>query len=69
MDEKSNSISISQNLFNKIQSRLKNTDNEFDSVDSYVEYVLTELLDDDTLSYSKDEQIEIEKHLKDMGYI
>jgi len=69
MEEKSNSISISQSLFNKIQTRIKNSDNEFDSVDSYVEYVLTELLEDETPSYSQDEEIEVEKHLKDMGYI
>lgn len=69
MEDVNHSISISHKLFNKIQERLQKSGGEFNSVDSYVEYVLTELLDDEPTSYTKDEEIEVEKHLKDMGYI
>ena len=69
MKEETCSVLISKKLFNKIQERLKNSDNEFSTVDSYIEYVLAELLDDDVSPYTKQEEEEVEKHLKDMGYI
>ena len=67
--EKKN-ISISAKLFNTISERVNSSNNEFSSVDEYVEFILNEVLEDENESvYSKEEEEKIEKHLKDMGYI
>ena len=63
------SISISKKLYEIIQNRLNNSNDEFNSVDDYIEYVLTELLSEETSPYTKEEEEKVEKHLKDMGYI
>ncbi len=63
-------ISISTELFNMISDRIKNSDNEFQSVDEYVEYVLKEVLrPNESKSYSQEEEDKIRKQLKEMGYI
>jgi hypothetical protein len=67
--EPKQSISISKKLFEVIKKRLDNSINEFNSVDDYVEYVLKELLSDDSSPYTEEEEQKVEKHLKDMGYI
>lgn len=69
MEEKNN-ILISQKLFELIQNRVNESHNEFESVNDYVEYVLSELLGGEESSpYTKEEEEKVEKHLKDMGYI
>ena len=63
------SVSLSTELYNTILKRVENS-NEFSTVDEYVSYVLTEILKDEpSQNYSKEEEEEIKKHLKDMGYI
>lgn len=63
------SVSLSTKLYNTILKRVENS-NEFSTVDDYVSYVLTEILKNELhQNYSKEEEEEIKKHLKDMGYI
>lgn len=63
------SVSLSTKLYNTILKRVGNSD-EFSTVDDYVSYVLTEILKNESeQNYSKEEEEEIEKHLKDLGYI
>jgi len=63
------SVSLSTELYNTILKRVENS-NEFSTVDDYVSYVLTEILKNEPhQNYSKEEEEEIKKHLKDMGYI
>ena len=70
MNHDRKAISISSKLFDIISERVKNSSNEFATVDEYVDYVLTEILEDKKSSpYTEDEEKKIEKHLKDMGYI
>lgn len=68
MNHDRKAISISSKLFDIISERVKNS-SEFATVDEYVDYVLTEILENEKSSYTEDEEKKIEKHLKDMGYI
>ena len=69
-------ISISSKWFDLISERLKNS-KEFESVDEYVDYVLSELFVENPINnseenperYTEEEKAEIEKNLKDLGYI
>ena len=63
-------VNISIKLYNLINNHIQNSNEEFDSIDEYVEYALSQIFDEEINSqYSKDEEVEIKKHLKDMGYI
>lgn len=69
MKSERNTISIDSKFYNLISNRIKTSD-EFSSVDEYVDYVLSELLDTKKQSeYTEEERKEIEKHLKDLGYM
>ena len=64
------SISISAELYNLIVQRIKNSEGEFNTVEEYVNFVLTEILQDEkSQTYTNEEKKEIEKNLKDLGYI
>jgi len=62
-------ISIPKSLYNKVKERIKDT--EFASVSSYVEYVLKELLAEQTPEepLSKEDEEKIKARLKALGYI
>jgi Arc/MetJ-type ribon-helix-helix transcriptional regulator len=63
------SVSLSPKLYNTILNRVENS-SEFSTVDDYVSYVLTEIFKNESeQNYSKEEEAEIEKNLKDLGYI
>ena len=69
MDDK-NTISISSNVFELIKQRVEKSNHEFSTVDEYVEFILKEFLEiNNSKSYTKEEEEEIKKHLKAMGYI
>ena len=62
-------IKISKKLFGIINDRIKNLQTGFSTPDEYIEYVLTELFNDETEEISTDEQNEIDNELRKMGYI
>lgn len=63
------SVSISKNIIELIKQRIEKT-NEFSNVDEYIEFLLKEFFEtDNSKSYTKEEEDEIRKHLKDMGYL
>jgi hypothetical protein len=65
-----NKISISSNMFKVISKRIEKSNQEFSSVDEYVEFILNEIFEENSEKpYNKDEEDEIRKHLQDMGYI
>ena len=60
MSEEKKSISISSKNFTEISQKIKNSDNQFSSVDEYVDYVLNEILfenDKNELSDSEKEKV------------
>lgn len=63
-------ISISSNMFKVISKRIEKSNQEFSSVDEYVEFILNEIFEENSEKpYNKDEEEEIRKHLQAMGYI
>ncbi len=73
-----NTISISSELFNLISQRIKNPQVGFDTVEDYVDFVLRELLLEDSDSQEKnsneeelsqEEANKIREELKKLGYV
>ncbi len=63
-------ISISSNMFKVISKRIEKSNQEFSSVDEYVEFILNEIFEENSEEpYNKDEEEEIRKHLQSMGYL
>jgi len=65
-------ISISTELVNMIKQKIKNPQTGFDSVEDYVNYVLKEILMEDSdieEEVSPEETERIKEELKKMGYI
>ena len=63
-------ISISSKNFTEISQKIKNSDNEFSTVDEYVDYVLNEILfENDKNELSDSEKEKVTEELKKLGYI
>jgi len=62
-------VRIPKDLLEKIAGKIKGT--EFESVESYVLYVLREVLTDEPHSqpYSEEDQERIEARLRSLGYV
>ena len=70
MSEEKKSISISSKNFTEISQKIKNSDNEFSTVDEYVDYVLNEILfENDKNELSDSEKEKVTDELKKLGYI
>ena len=69
------SIRISKDLYDKVQNRVKMSNEEFKSVEDYVTFLLTEVVSEadtqnsDGNAYTKEEEEEIKGRLKNLGYI
>ena len=70
MSKEKKSISISSKNFTEISQKIKNPDNEFSSVDEYVDYILNEILfENDKNKLSDSEKEKVIGELKKLGYI
>jgi hypothetical protein len=69
------SIKISKELYDKVQNRVKLSNEEFKNVEDYVTFLLTEVVSEtdsqvsDDNAYTKEEEEEIKGRLKNLGYI
>ena len=70
------SIKITKELYDKVESRVKMSNEEFKSVEDYVAFLLTEVVSEadsssnsDGNAYTKEEEEEIKGRLKNLGYI
>lgn len=69
------SIKITKELYDKVESRVKMSNEEFKSVEDYVTFLLTEVVSEtdsqttDANAYTKEEEEEIKGRLKNLGYI
>jgi Arc/MetJ-type ribon-helix-helix transcriptional regulator len=65
------SVSLPAPLADKIQKRIEGT--EFDSISSYVTYVLTELLseleEENDYDFSKEDEQRVKDRLRALGYL
>ncbi|HKX81327.1 MAG TPA: hypothetical protein VJL54_03655 [Nitrososphaera sp.] len=68
-------IKISKDLYDKVESRVKSSNDEFKSVEEYINFLITEVVNDsetqstDANAYTKEEEEEIKGRLKNLGYI
>lgn len=65
-------VAIPKDLYQKIQERVNMFEDEFKSVEEYVNFVLSEVVKDDEeqqSTYTKEEEEEIKSRLKSLGYI
>jgi Arc/MetJ-type ribon-helix-helix transcriptional regulator len=65
------SINIARQLVDEIQRRIDQSQGEFQSVEEYVDFVLTEVLKEEESEpvYSPEEEEEIKERLRSLGYI
>ena len=71
MSEKKVTLNISKEITDKIKKRIEGTG--FESVDSYVEYVLKEVLsemdEDKDEELSKEDEEKVKERLRALGYL
>jgi len=68
------SIKISKELYQKVQNRVTMSNDEFKSVEDYITFLLTEVVNEaepqgEANAYTKEEEEEIKGRLKNLGYI
>ena len=66
------SVRISRKLYLEIEKRVKESQGEFRDVREYVEFVLSEVVKEDEKTeapYTPEEEEEIKRRLKALGYI
>jgi len=69
MSEDKVPVYISKKLYEEVKRRVDESGGEFKSVEEFVEYVLTELLKEEETPYTSEEEEEIKKRLKALGYL
>lgn len=64
-------VHIPKNLYEEIKKRVKASEGEFKSVEDYIEFVLTEVIKEEEpeQTYSAEEEEEIKKRLRSIGYL
>jgi len=64
-------VRIPKNLYEEISKRVKESEGEFKDVEEYVTFVLNEVVreDDEENVYTPEEEEEIKKRLKQLGYL
>jgi Arc/MetJ-type ribon-helix-helix transcriptional regulator len=69
MSEKTKSISVPADIYDRIEERVKAT--EFGSVEEYVLFILEEVLKDEEeeQAYTEADEAEVKKRLKALGYM
>ncbi len=73
MTNKNITISLPEELEEKLKNKIKETD--FDSVSDYLIYILKQVLEKETessrkeQSYSEEEEQAVKRRLKELGYI
>ena len=65
------SISITKDLYNKIKHNVQSSQGEFTTVEEYIEFVLQEVLKEEEPKqvYTPEEEKEIKKRLRSLGYL
>jgi hypothetical protein len=67
-------VLLSKELYTKVENRVKLSNGEFNSVEDYITFILTEVVkeEQDPLTdnvYTKEEDEEIKDRLRNLGYI
>jgi len=65
------SVRISKDLYEKVKKFIEESGGEFKSVDEFVEFVLKEVLEEESEEsvYTPEEEEEIKRRLRALGYL
>ena len=72
MSEDKIPIYISKTLYEKIRERVEQSQGEFNSVEDYIEFVLNEVVREEKEEkevYTPEEEEEIKRRLRSLGYL
>jgi Arc/MetJ-type ribon-helix-helix transcriptional regulator len=72
MPEDDVTIKIPKKLYGEIEKRVEESQGEFKDAQEYIEFVLTEVVKEDEepeAAYTPQEEEEIKKRLKQLGYL
>lgn len=71
MSEDKVPIYISKKLYNEIKKRVEENQDAFKNVEEFIEFVLNEVVkeEDEEVSYSPEEEEEIKRRLRSLGYL
>ncbi len=62
-------VKIPKELYEKIEKHVKESGGEFKSVEEFVRFVLEEVLSEEEEVYSPEEEEEIKRRLRALGYL
>lgn len=64
-------IYISSDLYDEVKRNVKSSQGEFNNVEEYVEFILREVIKEEETKqvYTPEEEKEIKKRLRSLGYI
>jgi len=70
LTEEKVSITIPKSLYDLIKKRVEESEGQFKSVEEYVEFVLNEVVrEEEAEAYSPEEEEEIKRRLRALGYL
>lgn len=71
MSEDKVPIYISKKLYNEIKKRVEESQDAFKNVEEFIEFVLNEVIkeEEEEVSYSPEEEEEIKRRLRSLGYL
>ncbi|MEM2929119.1 MAG: CopG family transcriptional regulator [Nitrososphaerota archaeon] len=71
MSEDKVPIYISKKLYNEIKKKVEESQDAFKNVEEFIEFVLNEVVkeEEEEVSYSPEEEEEIKRRLKSLGYL
>ena len=62
-------IEISKDIYDLLEKTVKESEGEFNSIEELLEFIIKEALSEDEKVYSSEEEEEIKKRLKSLGYL
>ena len=63
------SIEISEEIYKLLEKTVKESEGEFGSVEELLEFIVREALSEEGTEYSPEEEEEIKKRLRSLGYL
>lgn len=65
-EQKTKALSLPAELYSRLEKRAKSTG--FNSIDDYVVFILEEVVKDEEVALSKEEEEELKRRLRALGY-
>ena len=62
-------IEISKDIYDLLEKTVKESEGEFNGVEELLEFIIKEALSEEEKVYSSEEEEEIKKRLKSLGYL